>query len=290
MLEAWTWKRIRWSLRKAQLPIHSHDLVLDVGSGSNPHPAADVLIERYIDSTHRFGATFVADRPTVLGNAYRMPFKDRAFDYVIAFHVLEHMGNPALFLSELQRVGKAGYIEAPNALFERLVPYDVHLLEIMNLDGTLVINKKPSARPDPFLNELNLIARSPAWHRLFYRNPKLFHVCYFWEDEIKFRIINPQVSCDWFVEPGSQKVDERFITKRPPLYDLRSLGLSVLRRWYRLRKRRPVNLMELLVCPECHGPLASDSDWLHCPACAIRYPKRPFPDFNRPVPFRSSCR
>ena len=72
--------------------------MLDVGSGSNPQPAADILIERYIDSKHRFGAPFVEDRPIVLGNACRMPFKDKIFDFVIAFHVLEHMDDPALFL------------------------------------------------------------------------------------------------------------------------------------------------------------------------------------------------
>src|SRR5438132_10142354 len=170
MLSSWTFNRIVWSLRKASLPIKPSDLVLDVGSGDSPHPAADVLLERYLNPKHRY-SPMVVDRPTVLADACKMPFPDKAFDYVIAFHVLEHVNDPASFLLELQRVGKAGYIETPNALFERLVPYDVHLLEIMNIEGTLIINKKSSARPDQFLNELNLMKHSTPWNRLFYGNP-----------------------------------------------------------------------------------------------------------------------
>ncbi len=74
-------------MRKAKLPIKRDALVLDVGSGSNPHPAADVLLEKYVDITHRY-SPLVADRPTILADACKMPFKDKAFDYVIAFHVL----------------------------------------------------------------------------------------------------------------------------------------------------------------------------------------------------------
>src|SRR5215468_9747211 len=127
MLGSWSWNRIAWSLRKATLPIKPSDLVLDVGSGGNPHPAADFLLERYLDPRHRHSA-MVIDRPTVLADACRMPFRDKAFDYTIAFHVLEHLRDPGAFLRELQRVSRAGYIETPNALFERIVPYDVHLL------------------------------------------------------------------------------------------------------------------------------------------------------------------
>ena len=175
---------IKWSLRKANLPNKHEALVLDVGSGSNPHPSADVLLEKFVDTTHRY-SPLVADRPTVLADACRMPFKDKAFDYVIAFHVLEHINTPELFLNELQRVGKAGYIETPNAVFERLVPYDVHVLEIMDVNGELIIHKKASAKPDEYINNLDIVKKLPKWNKFFYNNPELFHVRYFWENKIK---------------------------------------------------------------------------------------------------------
>jgi hypothetical protein len=77
MLEAWTWRRISWSLRKTKLPIGKSDLVLDVGSGGNPHPRADVLLEKYLDNTHRHSA-LVADRSTLWADACRMPFRDKS--------------------------------------------------------------------------------------------------------------------------------------------------------------------------------------------------------------------
>jgi SAM-dependent methyltransferase len=256
--------------------------VLDVGSGSSPHPAADVLLERYLDPKHRYSA-MVIDRPTVLADACKTPFRDKAFDFVIAFHVLEHVADPASFLNELQRIGKAGYIETPNALFERLVPYDVHLLEIMNINDTLIINKKASARPDQFLNELDLIKHSTKWNRLFYGKPKLFHVRYFWRDNINFSVINPEVSSDWFVEPPVTQLHHATYDANNRGTGLRSKGLTVLRSWQRLRKRKRIDLAGLLVCPDCRESIIVREDFATCNRCATTYPMRPVPDFNRPV-------
>lgn len=264
-----------WSLRKLRLPIPLHSLVLDVGSGSNPHPAADVLLEKYVDSTHRHGAGMIADRPTVLADACSMPFRDKSFDFVLAFHVLEHMPDPGAFLRELQRVGKAGYIETPNALFERLIPYDVHLLEIMSLDGTLLIHNKHAERPDPFLNELRLTVRSPEWHDFFYDHPALFHVRHLWQGEIRFQVINPEVDPNWFQAP-TLNVDAAPELKRP---GARQFLLRLIRQWYR-RHKPPVDLDLLLACPRCHGDLIRLERTWHCPVCSQSFQRYPLPDFN----------
>jgi len=271
--------RIAWSLRKALLPTKPSDLVLDVGSGDNPHPAADVLLERYLEPKHRW-SRMVVDRPTVLANACKMPFRDKTFDYVIAFHVLEHVDDPAAFLLELQRVSKAGYIETPNALFERLIPYDIHLLEVMNIDETLVIHKKESARPDPFLNELEITKHSPTWNQFFYGNPNLFHVRYFWTGNIRFKVINPDTSLNWFVDQPVETSGQPATDEKPGSRGARGLGLSLLRKYYRLRKRNEVNLDELLCCPECHGSLEAEGDNFICGDCQVVYPRLPTPDFN----------
>jgi SAM-dependent methyltransferase len=219
-----------------------------------------------------------------------MPFRDKAFDFVITFHVLEHVPDPAAFLQELQRVGKAGYIETPNAIFERLVPYDIHLLEIMNINNTLMINKKASARPDRFLNELELLRHSAKWNRFFYGNPELFHVRYFWNENINFHVGNPDVSLDWFVDPETPEMDEdRFATHSRP-NSLRSAGLAALRKWYKVRKKNGPDLVDLLVCPHCHGELTIDESKGSCTRCRVSYQWYPVPDFNRPINFDSeSC-
>jgi hypothetical protein len=268
---------IKWSLRKATLPIKNDALVLDVGSGSNPHPSADVLLEKFVDTTHRY-SPLVADRPTVLADACRMPFKDKAFDYVIAFHVLEHINTPELFLNELQRIGKAGYIETPNAVFERLVPYDVHVLEIMDVNGELIIHKKASSKPDEYLNNLDIVKKIPAWNNFFYNNPALFHVRYSWENEIKYKVINPELNADWINNIAVKPSD--VIADNIEANDLRSTGLKLLRKYAKSKKRRKVNLNALLACPECHGDLGEVENFYICSKCRDRYKRSPLPDFN----------
>ena len=51
-------------------------------------------------------------------NRERLPFADGAFDFVYARHVVEDLYNPFLLLSEMNRVGRAGYIETPSPVCE----------------------------------------------------------------------------------------------------------------------------------------------------------------------------
>lgn len=259
------------------LPIATNDLVLDVGSGGSPHPAADVLLDKFAHTSHRHYSPLIVDRPTVLADACRMPFPDKAFDFVIAFHILEHMPNPVSFLSELQRVGKAGYIETPNAVFERLIPYPIHVLEIGMLEGKLLINKKKSFMPDTLLNRLELTRRSQRWRKSFYGNPDLFHVQYLWRNRIDFEIINPDEDVSWY----SNSIDLSAETEesRDSNTTLRSIGLRALRTWNRARKSK-VRLTELLVCPDCKRSLEVNEATLKCSECKVSYCRQPFPDFT----------
>lgn len=104
------------------LPLSKNDLVLGVGSGSNPIMRADILVDRYVMTTeeHRSKGTTVKidDRPFIVGDAEDLPFVDDAFDFVIARHVLEHLNRPYKFVSELKRVSKGGYIETPSPFTE----------------------------------------------------------------------------------------------------------------------------------------------------------------------------
>jgi SAM-dependent methyltransferase len=275
-------RRIAWAMRKVRLPVDNNALVLDVGAGGCPYPRSDVLLERYVNSDHRCGAPMITDRPTVFADALRMPFKDKAFDFVVASHILEHIKDPEDFLRELMRVGKAGYIETPNIFLERLSPYPIHVLEVMDGNGKLRIRKKPTEGSDDFLAKLRLTERNAAWSKFFYGAPQMFHVRHFWRDKIEYEIDNPDETCDW-----ARAVDENGESQVLETYGSpgwRGFGLRTLRRYYAWRRRFPIDWSSILACPNCRQPLAQQHGFYLCTRCDLRYHADPHPNFVEPAP------
>lgn len=268
--------RIRWALRKVSLPVGGKGLVLDVGAGGNPYPRSDVLLDRLTGAEHRCGESMMIDRPVVFGDASkRLPFKDKAFDFVIASHILEHMAEPAAFLDELQRVGKAGYIETPNVLFERLHPYHIHCLEVLKQDGVLHLHKKKGPVEDAFLGTKSLLADDAPWGRFMFESPEMFHVRYFWKDRIRYKVDNPEVSAEWIEEinarSGLGEVKDSYIADET---GWRDWGLALLNRWHVYRRAvrlRHFDLRSILACPACGGELTSTPQRLQCGGCGAAY-------------------
>ena len=106
-------KKLRWSLRRLHVPVSKNALVLEVGAGGNPYPRANVMLDAMESTIERNEQNLITDRPLILGLCEELPFKDKSFDFIIASHVLEHTDDPEKFLTEIMRVGKAGYIETP---------------------------------------------------------------------------------------------------------------------------------------------------------------------------------
>ena len=90
---------VRFALRRLSLGIPRGDLVLEIGSGNNPLPRANVLLDLTTEAFQRAGGKTIVDRPFLLAYADRLPFRDGAFDYVAAFHILEHQDDPEAFLA-----------------------------------------------------------------------------------------------------------------------------------------------------------------------------------------------
>ncbi|NUR53728.1 MAG: methyltransferase domain-containing protein, partial [Acidobacteria bacterium] len=87
-------ERLAWGLRRLHCPVPRDALVLEVGSGGNPYARANVLLDAYPDTRERHWVPLTVDRPFVFGFLERLPFKDKAFDFVVASHVLEHSPEP----------------------------------------------------------------------------------------------------------------------------------------------------------------------------------------------------
>lgn len=258
-------KSLSWSYRKLKLPVNKKALVLDVGGGDVPYPRANVVLDKYLDNFER-GTNLRLDRPLIIGDARKMPFKDKAFDFIVASHVLEHMDNPVLFLKELMRVGKAGYIETPSILYETIVPYSYHKLYIHLEDDKLFIMKKiKSWKGDPLLNWLSEeFSKIKKYQSLFNIYPEAFHVRYYWKDKIDYEVVNQEEEFEWEIEHAAS-----IKSKIPLIYKIKR---GIAYKLYTPRaQNKKLDLVNLLACPNCKGNLLRDKSCLTCSGCGKKY-------------------
>lgn len=261
---------IKWSIRRLFVPVSSDYLVLEVGSGGNPYPRSNVLVDAYESTQERHWEPLIHDRPTVLAFGENLPFKDKSFDFVIAAHVLEHTSYPEKFLAELQRVAHAGYIETPDAFMERINPYKDHRLEVTLRDNGLVIRKKPAWIYDAELVEL-YEHRAKRWvtQQLIPEHPFDFHCRYYWQDKISFRVVNPETDASWQPVTTDRSSEKTNGIKQTIRY-----ALLKMVRWMfsQNRRNRYINLLPLLRCPQCGGgQFTRRESNIICGDCGIHY-------------------
>ena len=264
------------------MKIKPGDLVLDLGSGEQPQPRADVLCDLLVeDNSQRAGGfPIVIDRPFVVGDAYHLPFKNKSFDYVICSHLLEHVEDPLQLIKELVRVGKAGYLETPSPLSERLFGWDFHLWFVKSKNGTLLFQKKGKGiRLGGFFHKL--IEKQIWFRRFFEENQDLFYTKYEWQDKIKIKI----------VKKINQKKEQ--ILKKINWSRLKDLVFYF--QWLARRVKRKISketrraiwqfksqfqkqsildfLLPLLACPNCHAgvELGRGGKLIECPFCGKKY-------------------
>ena len=263
-------EKIAWALRRLHCPVPRNALVLEVGSGGSPYARANVLLDAYEVTRERHWTPLVADRPTVLGFVENLPFRDGAFDFVIASHVLEHSPDPERFIAELQRVARAGYIETPDAFMERVNPYHDHRLEVTVRENRLIVRKKADWYVDPELVEL-YEQRAKPWvaSEAIPNHPFDFHVRYYWFNRIDYEILNSHVDAAWEAPKTSA-------ASQPTGRSLRQRLVSGIRFLLSQRVRNSrIDLVSLMRCPVCKGEnLRSEESSLVCAGCGTVHPVR----------------
>lgn len=262
---------IAWSFRRLHCPVDDDALVLEVGSGGNPYFRSNVLIDAYLDTRERHFAKLISDRPTVLGFVENLPFKDDSFDFVIASHVLEHSKDPQKFLSEIQRVSKAGYIEVPDAFFERLACYLDHRLEITDVDDELIIRKKKNYIQDEEIQELFENKFKSIFGKVVSQNPFKFNVRYYWSKEnggIKYKIVNPEYKFDW-----ESPITDKVYKKASFIANIKSNMLKLARKYLSQNERNEnINLDEFIMCPKCkNNNFDKNTKSIICKECNSNY-------------------
>jgi uncharacterized protein YbaR (Trm112 family) len=263
-----------WSLRRLHCPVNPNALVLEVGAGGNPYPRANVLIDRYEQGIERIEPFLVKDRPFVLGFAEKLPFKTKSFDFIITSHILEHSPDPESFLREMMRVGKAGYIETPDAFFERINPFMYHRLEVSNIGSKLRLFKKPSWRHDGFIvDEYERQLKTRQFIKFVSSHPWPFYMRFYWKDQIEYEIVNPEVDITWSL-PAESYANAHALSN--PKISLR-LRYSMRRvfRWLFSQdsRNKRIELFSFLQCPTCASDaLQKAADQIKCQECQTIYP------------------
>ena len=95
-------------------------MLLDVGSGSHPHPDIDVGCDLYF-SAHLEGGEVTLTENFVICDAHYLPFKTKSFSIVNCSHVIDHLENTRLGFKELKRVSLGGRITTPGPLYEEVL-------------------------------------------------------------------------------------------------------------------------------------------------------------------------
>lgn len=162
-------KRGKWGVgwSRHSLKINEEWQVLDIGSGHNPHPRADMLVDREVgESIHRSGRPVRIDkrRPFIIADACSLPFKDKAFDYVLVLHIAEHVDNPEALCKELMRVSQRGYIETPSRLCEKLLNEPFHNHFVYKKGSVLVFEEKRKPTDIKWFYGLFYYGRERAGH------------------------------------------------------------------------------------------------------------------------------
>jgi hypothetical protein len=259
-----------WGLRPT-------DVVLEVGSGQNPSPRADILCERFVaDGTERHDALPRVDRPFVVGDLARLPFADGAVDFVICTHVLEHVADPAGALAELARVAPRGYVETPAAAWERMQSFPFHRWYVSEEQGTMVFEAKERPIHDASTRDLirRLVGRPGTMDWIFQNERELGVVVgLLWEGSQPARVVGtpaPETAEGFTQATIVSREDEIEVLKRAEARAHRGGGGAsevIYRRISRRLRRHStphVDLEGILNCPICGGSILLDADAATC--------------------------
>ncbi len=260
--------------------IRPNDFVLEIGSGHNPKTRSDVLCDKFIDDDEQRGGTLVSDRPIVEADGQYLPFADNTFDYVICSHVLEHVEDPDLLISELMRVAHRGYIETPSEIGERIYGWHYHNWVVNLIDGRLILQKNDK-RADFGQLFHTLAERDKHWRRFHILHHNLFLVQYEWDGKVEYEIMDKDESP---LDLQCPQTIEKLLTYSNAQQSLHSFSLilsSIIPRSLishtksfvaKNRKRQSIILEEILACPKCKGDVTWNEQEVKCTKCKQRYP------------------
>ena len=265
--------------------VQANDIVLEIGSGHNPSTRSNVLCDKFlVDDTQR-GGQIVADRPIVEADGQYLPFADNSFDYVICRHVLEHVEDPELMISELERVADRGYIETPSELGERLYGWPYHDWILNQVNDKLIIQKNQLDNQFGHLFHI-LASRDSDFSRFHQSYHSLFLIQYEWNEKVKYELVSSDESIlkkqlgDIETLLSNKLSNRSFVrwhekTLRNTIANILPTQLTRrIKSWFAQlhQSNKTPDLTEIIVCPLCKVDVEWARDVIICKNCKVDYP------------------
>jgi SAM-dependent methyltransferase len=187
----WLYYKSRTTRIFLRARLSSSARVLDIGSGHNPWFRSNVLLDRYTkDDTERCGPIQIGRREFVEGDATDLPFPDKSFDFVYCSHIAEHIEDIGRFFQEIQRVGRAGYIETPNHLWEQMVGTTTHTWALWAEGNVLHSERKwiPGAPAGVYHTMHRLVNSHPSFAFILTLLPEFQMMRFWWKTDFEFEL------------------------------------------------------------------------------------------------------
>ena len=151
--------------------------ILDIGCNIAPVEFAQTVAD--VQNFSKFYEE--KNKKFVLIKDKNLPFSNKQFDFVYASHVIEHVEDLSLFINEIKRISRQGYIELPTILEDNLVlsanSSEDHkwMFKFDDVDKVLLVEKKKQLI-EPFIthgvlfNSLRKNFRSSLVLELYWEN------------------------------------------------------------------------------------------------------------------------
>lgn len=264
------------------------ELVLEIGSGHNPHPRSDILVDRFLyNNQERQRRAVSIDRPIIIANGTNLPFADNYFDFVLCNQIIEHIEDLPAFIKEINRVAKRGLIIVPHALRERLFGWHYHRWFIDLNKDTLVFYPKSKTDQTQFAHFIHVLYANNLNFRYFIdKLENSLNVYYYWDSKIKYQIKKENTklikSYDNKVGLILQNITYKFSNICWQwLWEKQQKVINVANYYWQKSQRknfRELNwtkLLKQLKCINCHkGKLVNKNEYWECDNCQGKFPSK----------------
>ena len=249
--------------KKVVLPVLPKEgIILDIGSGHNPVPVANILADFFPEDTYHRATKLVEDRPVLVCSVDRIPVLSKKIDFVICSHIFEHVNSPVRSGEELGRVAKAGYIETPAYGKDILVGTgNMHEWQAIEFEGTMHFfeyskRQREGHVPSPMMDIWCSKQYNP-WQDFFWDRMDLFNAMHLWKDKPSIIEHRRNASFPNAVTPW-KPIDKDLLSKMPCALTEKEIGL----------------LNSILATPDGKEPMHFDQDRFVNADGSIIYPVR----------------